>query len=493
MKAIRTLLVALLIVPGIQAQTISLSADSGIAGKPIENCKTDLRYLNQVLGWQSRWPLQWQNVVSSGPENAQNSITYWSKAPDEIYHAIKRLKEGLAQNETSPVAVVKRIQQQVNDLTKDLNSADSKYLFQDKTHNNSIVWNTLFKQNISTALNSYSDFLKNEYLPNARKKPGLSFTKDGEACFLNAVTWWTGLDLSASEIEKIGWQYLNETNAELLKTGNEGESFTEILERLKTISMQNTTTAEELISISKAALTNARSRYHLAFSQNITQKLIVTELPKHLQAGFPAGRYSMAQAGKSEAQYIINPSRPNERRLMAEVIAFHEGIPGHHLWSAYKRNTPALRLTSGTAGLLEGWAIYSEYLADELSLYSTTLDRQGMIAKHLWAASRLIVEPGIHLKGWSREKAINFMLENTLLSQTEIEVEVDRYIAMPGQSLSYILGADVILSERKRAQETLKGAFNLKDFHDVILLGGSRPLSVVRSDIKTWVQMSMSK
>jgi uncharacterized protein (DUF885 family) len=172
---------------------------------------------------------------------------------------------------------------------------------------------------------------------------------------------------------------------------------------------------------------------------------------------------------------------------MAEVIAFHEGVPGHHLWSAYPRKEPS---TGYNSGILEGWALYSEYLADEMELYSTTYDRQGMITKHLWAASRLIVEPGLHLRGWSREDAIRFMMENTVMSRTEIEIEVDRYIAMPGQSLSYILGADLILSERKSARNTLGSLFDISEFHDVILEPGVRALPQVREDIRAWVQLT---
>jgi len=168
---------------------------------------------------------------------------------------------------------------------------------------------------------------------------------------------------------------------------------------------------------------------------------------------------------------------------MAEVIAFHEGMPGHHLWSTYPRETAS---TGYNSGILEGWALYSEYLADEMALYSSTYDRQGMITKHLWTASRLIVEPGIHLRGWSREDAIRFMLENTVMSRIEIEIEVDRYIAMPGQSLSYMIGADLILSERKRAKKLMGKAFDLAAFHDVILLAGVRPLPAVREDIRNW-------
>jgi len=225
----------------------------------------------------------------------------------------------------------------------------------------------------------------------------------------------------------------------------------------------------------------------LAFSQRANKGIVVSEMPKYLQDSAPAGYYARAQ-GYAPARYIINPSRPNERRLMAEVLAFHEGIPGHHLWSAYPRKTPS---TGYNSGILEGWALYSEYLADEMALYSNTFDRQGMITKHLWAASRLIVEPGLHFRGWSRENAIQFMLKNTVMSRTEIEIEVDRYIAMPGQSLSYILGADLIMSERERAKILIGSMFNLAEFHDVILVPGVRSLPKVREDIRAWVQSTI--
>lgn len=175
---------------------------------------------------------------------------------------------------------------------------------------------------------------------------------------------------------------------------------------------------------------------------------------------------------------------------MAEVLAFHEGVPGHYLWDTYPRKVAEQGYNSG---LLEGWAIYAEFLADDLNLYSSTFDRQGMMAKHLWAASRLIVEPGLHLKGWSRDTAVKFMLDNTFLSKHEAEIEVDRYIAMPGQSLGYILGANLILSERARAKSVLGEAFELAQFHDVILHKGVRPLPQVRNDIRNWVKSISEK
>ena len=391
--------------------------------------------------------------------------------------------------ETVPRAVALRVHQQVLDVIAELSSENSKYTFNNSDHENASAWNALIRERIAPAVVDFEHFLRNEYLPNTQISPGLNLTRDGSSCFFDAVTWWTGLSPTVDQIEAIGWRYITDTRAELVKTGRDGETLTEILNRLRASVANEHTTEEELIRVSVSALDRAHKNTQLAFSKQSDQNIIVTKLPLHMRAAFPAGRYAGPLEGSTDARYIINPSRPNERRLMAEVIAFHEGIPGHHLWATYPRDTTASEYPSGLSGTTEGWAIYAEYVADEMGLFSSTFDRQGMMAKHLWAASRLIVEPGIHLRGWSREKAINFMLENTVMSRTEIEIEVDRYIAMPGQSLSYILGADLILTERERSMKLMGTDFDIKAFHDVVLGAGARPLPVVREDIRQWGQM----
>jgi len=464
------------------AQSKVLVADSGFASQALKSCKTDLRLLNQVIGWQVKWPRQWQSVITNEPNNATEAISTWSQAPVAINKAVETLRLGMATNETAPRPVVVRIHQQVRDLLSDLTALDSKYRFNNVKHQNAVQWNALISDNIAPAIAIYEQFISNEYLPASLAAPGLSRLKGGEACFNDAATWWTTLDLSAQEIEKIGKRFLKESQVQLLATGKKGDTVKSLLAGLRKKTAENSTTAKELIAISEAALARAQDNTLSSFSKKTDKKFIVSEMPKYMQNSAPAGYYGKAQ-GKTPARYIINPSRPNERRLMAEVIAFHEGMPGHHLWSTYPRETAS---TGYNSGILEGWALYSEYLADEMALYSSTYDRQGMITKHLWTASRLIVEPGIHLRGWSREDAIRFMLENTVMSRIEIEIEVDRYIAMPGQSLSYMIGADLILSERKRAKKLMGKAFDLAAFHDVILLAGVRPLPAVREDIRNW-------
>ena len=166
---------------------------------------------------------------------------------------------------------------------------------------------------------------------------------------------------------------------------------------------------------------------------------------------------------------------------MTEVIAFHETLPGHHIRAAL--GLPAGQFNSG---FLEGWGIYAEYLADEMGLYSSETDRAGMMAKHLWAASRLVVEPGLHLRGWTRAQAIAFMRGHTTLSDAEIAVEVDRYIASPGQSLSYMLGYDRIMGARRYAERVMGRRFDLRQFHQIVLGPGSRPLDRMVADVHRW-------
>ncbi|KGJ94627.1 DUF885 domain-containing protein [Colwellia psychrerythraea] len=464
----------------IQAKT--LVADAGIAAKPLQACKTDLRYLNQVLGWQVKWPRQWQGTIASSPDSINEALVRWSQVPAAINETIDTLRTNIPTKQTAPRAVVIRVHQQVRDLVEALTSKNSKYIFRETKNKNAIKWNTLIKHEIAPAVAEFEDFIHQEYMPASTADSGFSSFKGGNKCFSSAVKWWTTLNPSLAEIEAIGQKHLNESRKQLLATGKAGDTVESILADLRAQAKENGILPNELITLSESAISRAKNKSQHWFSKEINKKIAITVMPKYMQDSAPAGYYSRAQ-GDEPASYIINTSRSNERHLMSEVIAFHEGIPGHHLWVTYPRETPSKGYNSG---ILEGWALYAEYLADEIGLYSSTFDRQGMLTKHLWTASRLIVEPGLHVHGWSRDDAIHFMIKNTVMSRAEIEIEVDRYLAMPGQSLSYMLGADLILSERQRATEILGNSFDIAAFHDVILTSGVRPLPQVTKDIRIW-------
>lgn len=464
-----------------------LTADGGFTSTPVKECHSDLHYFNQVSGWQAAWPAQWEVLTVSNSEGLEKAIEYWASAPRALMEAREVLQLGIETNQTAPRAVVSRVYQQARDLSARLSDRDPSYYFADETDTNKARWNLQMTEAIAPAVEEFASFLEMTYLPEASPVPGLAGVKAGAECFAQAAKWWTTLSLTPEEIEGAGRRLLAQTRKELLATDHDGEGFAAIVLQLRQAQEHDQTTTEQLKEISAAAIARAINRANVMFKVDSLSDVTVEEMPVHMQASFPAGFYRPAQ-NDLPAAYIINPSRPGERRLMAEAIAFHETVPGHHLFFAYPRKSGS---SAFNAGIVEGWAIYAEYVADELGLYSSNFDRQGMIAKHLWAASRLVVEPGLHLHGWSRDEAIKFMLDNTALSQPEIEIEVDRYLALPGQSLSYMLGADLIMGERQCAMKIMGDAFDIKEFHDVILSPGVRPLSELRHDVRTWVALSV--
>jgi uncharacterized protein (DUF885 family) len=199
-----------------------------------------------------------------------------------------------------------------------------------------------------------------------------------------------------------------------------------------------------------------------------------------------------AADGSRPGRYCVNVYAPTTRtRYEAEVLAFHESVPGHHLQIAISqelRGLPLVRRHGGSTAFVEGWALYSERLCDELGLYSGDVDRLGMLSFDAWRASRLVVDTGIHAMGWTRRQAIDYMTANTLLAENNIENEVDRYIATPGQALAYKVGQREILALRAKAKEALGDRFDPKEFHDRVLENGAVTLAVLREEIDRWLE-----
>jgi uncharacterized protein (DUF885 family) len=282
------------------------------------------------------------------------------------------------------------------------------------------------------------------------------------------------------EIEALGRRLLRDTEAELARLYHvRPGGMPALLARLRDL-REPGFDADRLLALTRAAVARGTAAMPRAFLGAVRTPIAVEPMPAAMEASSPAGFYRYAEDGRPAA-YVINLSRPQERRLMTEAIAFHETLPGHHIRAAL--GLPAGSFNSGFA---EGWGIYAEYLADELGLYAGETDRAGMMAKHLWAASRLVVEPGLHLRGWTRAQAIDFMRAHTALTDAEIAVEVDRYIASPGQSLAYMLGYDRIVTARRYAERVLGRRFDLRRFHQVVLGPGSRPLDEMVADVRRW-------
>ena len=434
------------------------------------NCETGLRQLNPVVGWQVRWATSLRQLASQ-PGVPSAALAEWRGAGAAVHADIATLRQGMGSGRTVPVAVVDRVLAQARALQGQL--AATPLAAQPD-------WHQLLDRELRPAVDVYVDFLANTYRPHATAGSVLHAIPEGEACFAEAVTSWTTLRRSPDELEAAGRALLAEARRDLARAAGVRETeLPRVLAELRRPVAG--TTREELLAVSGAATARARAALPRWFDAGALPPIAIEPIPAGQEADAVAGIYRPA-TGSAPAAYVVNLGRPEERRLMAEVIAFHETLPGHHL--AFARQTSPGQFNSG---FIEGWAIYAEYLADEMKLYGTARDRIGMHAKHLWAASRLIVEPGLHVRGWTRDQAIDFMRSNTALSDAEIAVEVDRYLAMPGQSLAYMLGADQLRRARTRAEKALGPRFDVRRFHTVVLSPGPRSLDRVNADVDAWL------
>jgi len=219
----------------------------------------------------------------------------------------------------------------------------------------------------------------------------------------------------------------------------------------------------------------------------------IAEVPEYLAADAPPAYYfPPAGDGSRPGTYYVNTHNPADKsRTEAESIGYHEAIPGHHLQLAIAAELTDLpsfqRFGFGNTAYVEGWALYTERLADEMGLYGGDLDRIGMLTADAWRAGRLVVDTGLHALGWTRRQAIDFLVQHTPLEESEVAVEIDRYIGMPGQALAYKAGQRELFRLRAQAEERLGDRFDIKGFHDAVLAHGAVTLPILGDLVDEWV------
>ncbi|HET9990211.1 MAG TPA: DUF885 domain-containing protein, partial [Kofleriaceae bacterium] len=252
---------------------------------------------------------------------------------------------------------------------------------------------------------------------------------------------------------------------------------------------------EDLLAAAQAALDRAKAAIPRYFSTLPKADCIMRETPPY-EAPFSTVAYYRQPHydGSKPGEYFVNTYKPETRaRFELEALTWHESIPGHHLQIAIAQELgalPAFRKLDGSTSYVEGWALYTERLADEMGLYTSDLDRLGKLSFDAWRASRLVVDTGIHALGWTRAQAEAFMREHTALTEINISNEVDRYIGWPGQALAYKVGQLEILRLRAHAEATLGAKFDLKAFHAVVLGAGAVTLPVLADRVQAWISRS---
>jgi uncharacterized protein (DUF885 family) len=302
----------------------------------------------------------------------------------------------------------------------------------------------------------------------------------------------TSLDLVAEDVHAIGLEEIRRIDAEFVELGARllgTAGLAGTLRALREDPALHFESREEIEAVARRSLDRANAAIGSWFGRLPKAPCEVVVMPPHEEKHSTIAYYREPSAGGSRpGQYYVNTYQPETRpRYEAETLAFHEAVPGHHLQLAIGQELdglPAFRRFTGSTAFVEGWGLYTERLSEEMGLLSGEMDRFGVLSFDAWRACRLVVDTGMHALGWSRQRAIDFMVEHTALGENNIANEVDRYISYSGQALAYKLGQLEILRLRDEARARQGDRFDIRRFHDAVLDGGALPLPVLRQVVE---------
>jgi uncharacterized protein (DUF885 family) len=462
-------------------------------------CRTENWEVNGLEGPQVDYAMMPIFYSIRDEADLENLARRYAATDEQINQRIANLRTGLAEGYRSVAVNADRAIGQLDDLLATSIEADP--MLNISPVDDSIVYDTsgladVIESTVRPALERYRDFLRDEVLPAARDHVGVSETPNGDDCYAVLMAHHIGPGFDPSALHQIGIEQLEWAHAGMLEVaaemGIEAETAGQVIEAMRGDSGQYTDSSEELISLNSIVVERATGAMSETFGRTPATPIEVIAMEAHRAEDAPAAYYySAPEDGSRSAFYYVNTSAPESRPLYnLEALAFHEAIPGHHLQIALAQELPGVhiwRRSAGQTAFVEGWALYSEILADEMGLYSSPSRRFGMYNYQAWRAARLVIDTGIHVMGWTREQALQFLLENTSLPQNEAANEIDRYIAWPGQALAYLVGRLEIQALRREAEAQLGDSFDIREFHDRVLSAGAIPLTILRENIAEWL------
>ncbi|WP_033294586.1 DUF885 domain-containing protein [Amycolatopsis jejuensis] len=355
----------------------------------------------------------------------------------------------------------------------------------------------LLRDVVHPGFREYRDFLETEVLPHGRPddKAGVSWLPGGDEIYARLARTHTTSARTPQDLHDTGLAVIAGQVEQYRELGERvfgTRELPEIFDRLRTDPKLRWTSAGELLDTARAAITRAAAEAPKWFGHIPQHPWTVEAVPEDSAPGAPPAYYILpATDGSRPGTYFANTYQATERfRHTAEATAFHEAIPGHHFQLSTAldlTDLPLLRRIGGFTAYAEGWGLYTERLADEMGLYSDDVSLLGMLTLESMRAGRLVVDTGLHALGWSRQQAIDYLVEHTPMARVEIEAEVDRYLGYPGQALAYLVGRLEIQRLRQSAEQRLGSRFDVRAFHDTVLSGGSLPLSVLDAVVGEWV------
>ncbi len=435
----------------------------------------------------------------------ENYLARLHQIPRVLDEAIGHMRDGLRDHLMPPKYLLEKVAaqaQQIADAPLDKSSfTDPVRKFPDsisaadRTRLQSGIEEAV-KNEVNPAYARFAKFVREEYAPRGRVDPGVWSLPDGDARYQFAVRHQTTTNFTANQIHEMGLKSVAQIEQEMLKLAR-SQGFDDLKSfnaHIRQDPALHAKTGQQLLDLYTKYRDQMYGKLPQLFGRLPKNKLDVVPMEAFRAPDSVPADYSIgAGDGSRPGRINVNEYAPEKRLLLnVEAIAYHEGVPGHHLqYSIAQELTdlpPFRRFTLDVNAFTEGWAFYSERLGKEAGFYQDPYSEYGRLQNEMWRAVRWVVDTGVHSKHWSRQQMIDFFHEHTAMDDQNIETEVDRYIAWPGQALSYKMGQMKILELRERAQSELGPKFDLRAFHDAVLDQGPLPLDVLETKITQWIK-----
>jgi uncharacterized protein (DUF885 family) len=435
------------------------------------------------------------------PATAERHLSRLSELPRYAEELAVRYRHEIASGRL-PTAV--GVTQAIGQLRSEASGGSDSALLRPVAGEAAASWReaatTLVESGVGPALEQLAGVLEREAAPVARPddKVGICWVPGGEEAYAAALAQNTTTDLSPDQIHAVGLEMLAELEVAWAEIGQVAFGIgdrVEIVERLRSSPALRFESREEIVTLVGDAMRRAEEALPRYFPTDIevgTCDIVELSAEEAANSALAYYRPPAADGSRNGAQCIAT-SDPKERyRYEYEALCFHESTPGHHLQLATSQQLQLPRyrrhLDAEVCGFNEGWGLYTEQVADELGLYSDDYARLGMLSFQALRACRLVVDTGMHSQGWTRQRAAEFMWDNTATTRENVENEINRYIAWPGQACAYGIGKREILRMRADAQASLGAAFELPGFHWAVIRNGAIPLSVAAASVRGWVE-----
>jgi uncharacterized protein (DUF885 family) len=340
----------------------------------------------------------------------------------------------------------------------------------------------------------FARFLEVSYVPAGRKEPGVWALPDGAKYYTFCIRRETTTNLTAEQIHQMGLDEVKRDEAAMLGIAQKlgFQDLQSFRASLKANPKLKAASGDALLAAYRGYVTQMEGKLPLLFGRLPKAPLEVVFVPEYLQKTmYPAYYEQGTPDGSRPGRLRVNPWNATDRNLYSvEAIAYHEGVPGHHLQLSIAQelnDLPTFRRHEDYTAFVEGWALYAERLGKEVGFYQDPYSDYGRLEADTWRAIRLVVDTGVHSQHWTRQQMVDYFHEHSAMDETTIQTEVDRYIGWPGQALAYKIGQMKILELRERAKKALGDKFDLRAFHDQVLDAGTLPLDVLSNRIDEWV------